>query len=83
MENKKLNENVELFILEDWVGNLLGKYKTLDEVEENQQKMVDNDSNYKNATTEEEREEIENGIYEDLYVFGLDKDGNVVPVEFG
>lgn len=78
-----MNENVKWFVLEDWTSKELGRYETLDEVEERQQAMVEEDEGYQQAATEEEREEIENGIYEDLYVYGLDEDENVVPVQFG
>lgn len=78
-----MNENVKWFVLEDWTSKELGRYETLDEVEERQQAMVEEDEGYQQAATEEEREEIENGIYEDLYVYGLDEEENVVPVQFG
>lgn len=38
---------------------------------------------YELEMVELEMEEVETGIREDLYVYGYDKNGNEMPVEFG
>ena len=78
-----MNENVVLYVLEDWMSNEIGTYKTLDEAEDKKFSFVYSNQEYINASTEEDKEDIENGILDDLYIYGLDKDGNKVPVQFG
>jgi len=80
---KELNKGVVRFELQDWTSKVLGSYTTLEEAEEHQWNIVVNDEEVQNAKTEEEREEIENGIMEDLYIIGFDDDGKQVIVEFG
>ena len=39
----ELNKNVEVFVLEDWIGRNLGKFNTLDELEEEISNLEEND----------------------------------------
>ena len=39
----ELNKDVEVFVLEDWIGRGLGKFNTLDELEEEISNLEEND----------------------------------------
>lgn len=45
----ELNKNVETFIVDDWMGNVLGEYDSFDKAEEHIQKIVENDEEVKLA----------------------------------
>ena len=84
----ELNKGIVRFVLKDWMGNLINEYDTLDEAEEAIQGVMDNDGELQalkksEVFSEDEVEEFEDGIREDLYIYGYDDEGNEREVEFG
>ena len=47
----KLNKDVAVFVLEDWIGNDLGKFNTLDELEEAISDLEENDEQVQEANS--------------------------------
>lgn len=45
----ELNKDVEVFVLEDWTGRDLGKFNTLDELEEEISNLEENDEQVEEA----------------------------------
>ena len=47
----ELNKYVEVYVLEDWIGNDLGKFSTLDELEEEISNLEENDEQVQEANS--------------------------------
>lgn len=87
---KKLNENVVVATVENWMSRELVRFEgencaseAIEWRENEAENYASNDNGRSIDIESDEYEERYNGMSEDLYVIGYDKDDNKIGVDFG